>query len=209
MNQEIFANTVRVIGNNGEQLGVFTIEKALGVAEEASLDLVEISPNAEPPVCKVMDFGKYQYEQKKQLSDAKKKQKKTTVKMIKYRPSTEEGDYQIKFRNLTKFLDNGDKVKVVIWFRGREMQHRELGMEMLDFSSSKPNNNFNFVAIIKKLSQVSKFNLIITFFSTWTILNHFDSCFLLLFLCITELFFLFILIFTKVHDFTNRRFSIW
>jgi translation initiation factor IF-3 len=79
-----------------------------------------------------MDFGKYQYEQKKQLSDAKKKQKKTTVKMIKYRPSTEEGDYQIKFRNLTKFLDNGDKVKVVIWFRGREMQHRELGMEMLE-----------------------------------------------------------------------------
>jgi translation initiation factor IF-3 len=132
VNQEIFANTVRVIGNNGEQLGVFTIEKALGVAEEASLDLVEISPNAEPPVCKVMDFGKYQYEQKKQLSDAKKKQKKTTVKMIKYRPSTEEGDYQIKFRNLTKFLDNGDKVKVVIWFRGREMQHRELGMEMLE-----------------------------------------------------------------------------
>jgi len=102
------------------------------MAEEASLDLVEVSPNAEPPVCKIMNFGKFLYEQKKQLSDQKRKQKKNTVKTIKYRPGTEEGDYQIKFRNLVKFLDNGDKVKVSIWFRGREMQHRELGMEMLD-----------------------------------------------------------------------------
>ncbi|CAC9450246.1 Translation initiation factor 3 [Bathymodiolus heckerae thiotrophic gill symbiont] len=102
------------------------------MAKKSKLDLVEVSPNAEPPVCKVMDFGKYRYEQKKQLSDQKKRQKKTTVKTIKYRPGTEEGDYQIKFRNLVKFLDNGDKVKVSIWFRGREMQHRELGMVMLD-----------------------------------------------------------------------------
>jgi translation initiation factor IF-3 len=102
------------------------------MADDIGLDLVEVSPNAEPPVCKIMDFGKFQYEQKKHLNDAKKKQKKTTVKTIKYRPGTEEGDYQIKFRNLVKFLDNGDKVKVSIWFRGREMQHRELGMEMLD-----------------------------------------------------------------------------
>jgi translation initiation factor IF-3 len=102
------------------------------MAADAGLDLVEVSPNAEPPVCRVMDFGKYQYEQKKQLSDAKKKQKRTHVKMIKYRPGTEEADYQIKFKNLVKFIDNGDKVKVVIWFRGREVQHRELGMEMLD-----------------------------------------------------------------------------
>jgi len=102
------------------------------MAKEASLDLVEVSPNAEPPVCKIMDFGKFLYEQKKLLSDQKKKQKKNTVKTIKYRPGTEEGDYQIKFRNLVKFLENGDKVKVSIWFRGREMQHKELGMEMLD-----------------------------------------------------------------------------
>ena len=102
------------------------------MADDIGLDLVEVSPNAEPPVCKIMDFGKFQYEQKKHLTDAKKKQKKTTVKTIKYRPGTEEGDYQIKFRNLVKFLDNGDKVKVSIWFRGREMQHRELGMQMLD-----------------------------------------------------------------------------
>ena len=102
------------------------------MAKDAGMDLVEVSPNAEPPVCKIMDFGKFLYEQKKQLSDQKRKQKKNTVKTIKYRPGTEEGDYQIKFRNLVKFLDNGDKVKVSIWFRGREMQHKELGMVMLD-----------------------------------------------------------------------------
>jgi translation initiation factor IF-3 len=117
---------VRTIDSKGEQAGVLSTAEALKIAEDAGLDLVEVSPNAEPPVCKVMDFGKYQYAQKKQLSDQKKKQKKTTVKTIKYRPGTEEGDYQIKFRNLVKFLDNGDKVKVSIWFRGREMQHREL-----------------------------------------------------------------------------------
>ena len=121
-----------MIDNKGEQVGILTIEQALKTAESAGLDLVEVSSNAEPPVCKVMDFGKFQYEQKKQLSDAKKKQKKATVKTIKYRPGTEEGDYQIKFKNLLKFLDNGDKVKVGIWFRGREMQHKELGMEMLN-----------------------------------------------------------------------------
>jgi translation initiation factor IF-3 len=123
---------VRTIDSKGGQAGVLSTTEALKIAKDAGLDLVEVSPNAEPPVCKVMDFGKYQYAQKKQLSDQKKKQKKTTVKTIKYRPGTEEGDYQIKFRNLVKFLDNGDKVKVSIWFRGREMQHKELGMKMLD-----------------------------------------------------------------------------
>jgi len=121
-----------VIKGKGEQLGILDIDQAVEMAADAGLDLVEVSPNAEPPVCRVMDFGKYQYEQKKQKSDAKKKQKRTHVKMIKYRPGTEEADYQIKFKNLVKFIDNGDKVKVVIWFRGREVQHRELGMEMLD-----------------------------------------------------------------------------
>lgn len=121
-----------MIDSKGEQAGVLTTVVALKIAKEAGLDLVEVSPNAEPPVCKVMNFGKYQYEQKKQLSDQKKKQKRTTIKTIKYRPSTEEGDYQIKFKSLVKFLDNGNKVKVSVWFRGREVQHRELGMEMLD-----------------------------------------------------------------------------
>ncbi len=121
-----------MINGNGEQQGILDIDQAVEMAANVGLDLVEVSPNAEPPVCRVMDFGKYQYEQKKQKSDAKKKQKRTHVKMIKYRPGTEEADYQIKFKNLVKFIDNGDKVKVVIWFRGREVQHRELGMEMLD-----------------------------------------------------------------------------
>ena len=121
-----------MINGEGGQLGILDIDRAVEIAADAGLDLVEVSPNAEPPVCRVMDFGKYQYEQKKQKSDAKKKQKRTHVKMIKYRPGTEEADYQIKFKNLVKFIDNGDKVKVVIWFRGREVQHRELGMEMLD-----------------------------------------------------------------------------
>ena len=121
-----------MIDKTGEQVGILSIEKALEMAEDSGLDLVEVSPNANPPVCRIMDFGKYQYEIKKQKSDAKKKQKKTHVKMLKYRPGTEEADYQIKFKKLVEFIENGDKVKVVIWFRGREVQHRELGMEMLD-----------------------------------------------------------------------------
>ncbi|MBE8189732.1 MAG: translation initiation factor IF-3 [Candidatus Thioglobus sp.] len=132
INQYIRAAKVRVIDSKGEQAGILATADAQKMATDAGLDLVEVSPNAEPPVCKVMDFGKFQYELKKQQSDQKKKQKKTTVKTIKYRPGTEEGDYQIKFKNLVKFLENGDKVKVSIWFRGREMQHRELGMVMLE-----------------------------------------------------------------------------
>ena len=101
------------------------------MAFEAGLDLVEISPKAKPSVCKIMNFGKFQYEKKKQNNESKKKQKKIQIKIIKYRPSTEDGDYQIKFKNLIKFIENGDKVKIVIWFRGRELQHRDLGMRML------------------------------------------------------------------------------
>jgi translation initiation factor IF-3 len=121
-----------LIGAKGEQLGIVNIDIAKQKATDAGLDLVEVSPNAQPPVCKIMDFGKFLYELKQQKKEIKKKQKRNMVKTIKYRPGTEEGDYQIKFRNLVKFLDNGDKVKVSIWFRGREMQHKELGMEMLD-----------------------------------------------------------------------------
>ena len=115
-----------MIDKKGEQVGVLSLDKALELAVDSGLDLVEVSPNADPPVCRIMDFGKYRYELKKQKSDAKKKQKKTHVKMIKYRPGTEEADYQIKFKKLVEFIDNGDKVKVVIWFRGREVQHREI-----------------------------------------------------------------------------------
>jgi translation initiation factor IF-3 len=123
---------VRLIDEKGTQVGIVSTNDAREKAKLVNLDLVEVSPNAAPPVCKIMDFGKYLYEIKQKKKEAKKKQKKTQVKIIKYRPGTEEGDYQIKFRNLVKFLDNGDKVKVSIWFRGREMQHKELGMQMLD-----------------------------------------------------------------------------
>ncbi len=114
------------------QIGIVSTDIAKQEAIQSELDLVEVSPNAQPPVCKIMDFGKFLYELKQQKKEAKKKQKRNTVKTIKYRPGTEESDYQIKFRNVVKFLDNGDKVKVGIWFRGREMQHKELGMKMLD-----------------------------------------------------------------------------
>jgi translation initiation factor IF-3 len=107
------------------------IEDALRVAREAELDLVAISPNAEPPVCRVMDFGKFQYEEKKLRNAAKKKQKQIHVKEVKFRPGTDIGDYNIKLRNLIRFLENGDKAKVTLRFRGREMAHRELGMNLL------------------------------------------------------------------------------
>jgi translation initiation factor IF-3 len=103
----------------------------LQAAEEAGLDLVEISPNAEPPVCRVMDFGKYQYEQSKRQAAAKKKQKQIQVKEVKFRPGTDIGDYNIKLRNLIRFLEHGDKAKITLRFRGREMAHRELGMQLL------------------------------------------------------------------------------
>jgi len=107
------------------------VEKALAIAKEQRLELVEISPAAEPPVCKIMDYGKFRYENSKQKQSAKKKQKQFTIKEIKFRPGTEEHDYQIKLRNLKKFLDYGDKAKVTLRFRGREMAHQELGLDLL------------------------------------------------------------------------------
>ena len=121
-----------MIDAEGEQVGVVTIDDALKHAEEAELDLVEIVPTAEPPVCRVMDFGKYQFELNKKKHAAKKKQKQIQVKEIKFRPGTEEGDYQVKLKSLIKFLSNGDKVKVTLRFRGREMAHQELGSQMLE-----------------------------------------------------------------------------
>ncbi len=108
-----------------------TIEEARQAAATASLDLVEIAPMGEPPVCKVMDYGKFVFEAKKQKAAAKKKQKQTQVKEMKFRPHTDIGDYQVKLRNLTRFLENGDKAKVTLRFRGREMAHQELGMDMM------------------------------------------------------------------------------
>ncbi len=120
-----------MIGADGEQVGIIEIEKALEKADEAELDLVEIIPNAEPPVCRVMDYGKFLFEQSKKKQIAKKKQKQIHVKEIKFRPGTDDGDYQVKLRNLIRFLTGGDKVKVTLRFRGREMVHQELGTKML------------------------------------------------------------------------------
>ena len=122
---------MRVIGDDGEQLGIMSAEEALKVALEAELDLVEIAPNADPPVCRIMDHGKYLFEENKKRHAAKKKQKQIQVKEIKFRPGTEIGDYQVKLRNLKRFLENGDRVKVTMRFRGREMAHQELGLQLL------------------------------------------------------------------------------
>ncbi len=120
-----------MVGANGDKIGVITLAEAKQLAYDANMDLVEISPNADPPVCKIMDYGKFQFEQNKKLQAAKKKQKQIQIKEIKFRPGTEEGDYQVKLRNLTKFLEEGNKTKITVRFRGREMAHREIGMEQL------------------------------------------------------------------------------
>ena len=119
-----------MIGDDGEMIGVLSREEALQKAEEAGLDLVEIQPNADPPVCKIMDFGKFKFELQKKANEAKKKTKQIEIKEMKFRPVTDEGDYQIKLRNMRRFLEEGDKIKVNIRFRGREMSHQELGREM-------------------------------------------------------------------------------
>jgi translation initiation factor IF-3 len=123
---------VRLIGEDGQQVGIVSLEEAQAVADEAGLDLVEIVPNAEPPVCRIMDYGKFVFEQKKQKQAARKKQKQVQVKEVKFRPHTDVGDYRIKLRNLRRFLENGDKAKVTMRFRGREHAHRELGLEVLE-----------------------------------------------------------------------------
>jgi translation initiation factor IF-3 len=121
---------VRVIGADGEMVGVLSRDEALALAEESGMDLVEIQPQADPPVCRIMDFGKYKFELQKKANAAKKRQKQVEIKELKFRPVTDEGDYQIKMRNIRRFLEEGDKVKVNIRFRGREMSHQELGREM-------------------------------------------------------------------------------
>ncbi len=121
---------VRVIGADGEMVGVLSRDAALALAEESGMDLVEIQPQADPPVCRIMDFGKFKFEAQKKANAAKKKQKQVEIKELKFRPVTDEGDYQIKMRNIRRFLEEGDKVKINIRFRGREMSHQELGREM-------------------------------------------------------------------------------
>ncbi|UCD70261.1 MAG: translation initiation factor IF-3 [Betaproteobacteria bacterium] len=132
VNEMVTAPEVRLIGSDGEAIGIVDIEKALALAEEEEIDLVEIAPTAKPPVCRLMDYGKYKYNEQKKRHEAKLKQKQIQVKEVKFRPGTDEGDYQIKLRNLIRFLSDGDKAKVTLRFRGREMAHQEFGARLLE-----------------------------------------------------------------------------
>ncbi|WP_088553681.1 translation initiation factor IF-3 [Calderihabitans maritimus] len=132
INEEIRAREVRLIDVEGQQIGIMPLRDALKVAQGKGLDLVEVAPNANPPVCRIMDYGKYKYEQSKKEREARKKQKVINVKEVKLRPSIEEHDFQVKLRNAIRFLKHGDKVKVTIMFRGREISHAELGKELCD-----------------------------------------------------------------------------
>ena len=132
INEHIEADQVRLVGEDGEQLGIKSLEDARGAAAEAKLDLVLIAPDADPQVCKIMDYGKHVFDLKKEKAANKKKQRRTQVKEIKFRPGTEIGDYQVKLRNLIRFLEDGDKAKVSLRFRGREMAHQHLGMELVN-----------------------------------------------------------------------------
>jgi len=132
INERIRVPEVRVIGEEGEQLGVMDVRDAVRAAREKGLDLVEVAPNADPPVCRIIDFGKYQYEAKKKANEAKKKQVTITVKEVKFRPGTDDHDYEYRMKHARAWLQDGDKVKATIWFRGREMTHRELGARILE-----------------------------------------------------------------------------
>ena len=132
LNEEINAPEIRLIGVEGEQVGIVSVQEALRMAEEAGVDLVEIAPMASPPVCRIMDYGKFKYAEAKKAHEAKLKQKQIQVKEVKFRPGTDEGDYKIKLRNLVRFLQEGDKTKVTLRFRGREMAHQEFGIRLLE-----------------------------------------------------------------------------
>lgn len=132
INGEITAPEVRLIGVDGEQLGIVKLPEAFRLSEQHEVDLVEIAPTAQPPVCRLMDYGKFKYQEQKRQHEAKLKQRTIQVKEVKFRPGTDEGDYQVKLRNLRRFLEEGDKAKVTLRFRGREMAHQELGMRVLE-----------------------------------------------------------------------------
>jgi translation initiation factor IF-3 len=132
VNEDISVPQVRLIDVEGENVGVVSITDALKAAQEAGMDLVEIVPNSDPPVCRVLDYGKFKFEENKKAHAAKKRQKQVQIKEVKFRPGTEQGDYEVKMRNLLRFLADGDKTKITIRFRGREMAHRERGAQLLD-----------------------------------------------------------------------------
>ncbi|MBL4909995.1 MAG: translation initiation factor IF-3 [Alteromonadaceae bacterium] len=145
LNELITAQEVRLICYDGEAGGIVSLTEAMNQADEAGVDLVEISPTAKPPVCRVMDYGKFLYEKSKEQKEQRKKQKQIQVKEIKFRPGTDEGDYQVKLRNLKRFLEGGDKAKVTLRFRGREMAHQELGLELL----TRVKNDLQDIAVVE------------------------------------------------------------
>ncbi len=156
INEEIRTKEVRLISAEGEQLGIFPVKEALRMALDKELDLVEIAPNAKPPVCRIMDFGKYKYEQSKREKEARKKQKVISVKEVKIRPNIEDHDLLVKTKNAVKFLKEGDKVKVTLMFRGREMAHAELGKQLL----TKVAETTKDVATIERQPKVEGRNMI-------------------------------------------------
>ncbi len=132
MNELIEAETIRLVDHNGEMVGVVPRQQGLDLADEVGLDLVEVSPNADPPVCKLLDYGKFKYEAQKKANEARKRQKTIDVKEIKMRPTIDDHDYLVKMRSIERFIGDGDKVKVTLRFRGREMAHQEIGVRLLD-----------------------------------------------------------------------------
>ncbi|SDF23598.1 translation initiation factor IF-3 [Sporolituus thermophilus] len=156
INEEIRAREVRVISSTGEQLGIMPLRDALRLAGEQQLDLVEVAPQAKPPVCRIMDFGKFKYEQQKRDKEAKKKQKIITVKEVKIRPNIEDHDFNVKIKHAQRFLEDGDKVKVTIMFRGRELSHPELGKQVL----MKMANELKNIATVEREPKLEGKNMI-------------------------------------------------
>lgn len=150
INGDISVPQVRLIGVDGEQIGIVPTARAIEMAEEAWVDLVEIAPGAEPPVCRLMDYGKFLYQESKKKHDAKLKQKQVQIKEIKFRPNTDSGDYNIKMRNLIGFLDEGDKVKITLRFRGREMAHQEFGIRLLE----KVKGDLDEIAVVEQFPKL-------------------------------------------------------
>ncbi|MCQ2374093.1 MAG: translation initiation factor IF-3 [Phascolarctobacterium sp.] len=156
INEEIRAREIRVVVDGGEQLGIMSSREALQIAAERHLDLVEISPNAKPPVCKIMDFGKYRYEQQKREKEARKKQKTFDIKEVKLRPGIEQHDFEVKLKNAVRFLEDGDKVKVTIMFRGRELSHPELGEVLLNRMADEMKE----LAVVERVPKLEGKNMI-------------------------------------------------
>src|SRR5690606_1770349 len=158
-NEEITAPQLRVIDAEGNQAGVLSRSEALAMAQDLGLDLVEVSPTAEPPVCRIMDFGKFLFEQNKKAHAAKRKQKQIQIKEVKFRPGTEDGDYQVKLRNLLRFIEEGDKAKVTLRFRGREMAHQEVGRELLQ----RVQKDLSEIAVVEQFPQMEGRQMVMMF----------------------------------------------